>query len=77
MERPGPKEVGGKLVEMTMRFKAPSAAQSSFLMPTLREQAFADSYSDEGRPAKPVRLMVGLLLLQQLHNLGDEAVVAQ
>ncbi len=33
-----PKKVGGKLVEMTMRSQAPSAAQSSFLMPTLREQ---------------------------------------
>jgi IS5 family transposase len=88
----------GEWVEITMRSQAPSAAQSSFLMPTLREQldarqplyqlaralpwatfeeAFADSYSEEGRPAKPVRLMVGLLLLKQLHNLGDETVVAQ
>src|SRR6185295_17358315 len=41
------------------------------------EEAFADDYSEEGRPAKPVRLMVGLLLLKQLHNLGDETVVAQ
>lgn len=41
------------------------------------EEAFAGYYSEEGRPAKPVRLMVGLLLLKQLHNLGDETVVAQ
>jgi IS5 family transposase len=41
------------------------------------EEAFADDYSEAGRPAKPVRLMVGLLLLKQLHNLGDETVVAQ
>jgi IS5 family transposase len=41
------------------------------------EEAFADKYSREGRPAKAVRLMVGLLLLKQLHNLGDESVVAQ
>jgi transposase, IS5 family len=41
------------------------------------EEAFVDCYSAEGRPAKPVRLMVGLLLLKQLHNLGDETVVAQ
>jgi len=26
---------------------------------------FAKYYSDEGRPAKPIRLMVGLLLLKQ------------
>jgi IS5 family transposase len=37
------------------------------------EEAFAGCYSTEGRPAKPVRLMVGLLLLKQLHNLGDES----
>ncbi len=40
------------------------------------EQAFAKYYSEEGRPAKPVRLMVGLLLLKQMFNQGDETVVA-
>lgn len=40
------------------------------------EQAFGKYYSDAGRPAKPVRLMVGLLLLKQMFNQGDETVVA-
>jgi IS5 family transposase len=40
------------------------------------EQAFGKYYSEEGRPAKPVRLMVGLLLLKQMFNQGDETVVA-
>jgi transposase, IS5 family len=39
------------------------------------EQAFGQYYSAEGRPAKPVRLMVGLLLLKQLFNQGNETVV--
>lgn len=39
------------------------------------ESEFKDLYSDKGRPAKPIRLMVGLLLLKQLENLSDEAVV--
>ena len=39
------------------------------------EEAFAEHYSDQGRPAKPIRLMVGLLLLKQLENLSDEVVV--
>ena len=39
--------------------------------------SFAKYYSDEGRPAKPIRLMVGLLLLKQLENLSDENVVLQ
>lgn len=30
------------------------------------EEAFADYYSEEGRPAKAVRLMVSLLLLKQM-----------
>lgn len=30
-----------------------------------------------GRPTKPIRLMVGLLILKQLENLSDEAVVLQ
>ena len=41
------------------------------------ELEFEKYYSDEGRPAKPIRLMVGLLLLKQLENLSDENVVLQ
>jgi IS5 family transposase len=40
------------------------------------EQAFGKYYSEQGRPAKAVRLMVGLLLLKQMFNQGDETVVA-
>jgi IS5 family transposase len=39
------------------------------------EREFAPLYADFGRPAKPIRLMVGLLLLKQLENLSDERVV--
>ena len=41
------------------------------------EKDFAPLYSERGRPAKPVRLMVGLLLLKQLENLSDERVVEE
>lgn len=41
------------------------------------EEAFGEYYSQEGRPAKPIRLMVGLLLLKQIENLSDEALVAR
>ena len=42
------------------------------------DQAFAKHYSAEmGAPSKPIRLMVGLLLLKQLENLSDEQVVLQ
>ena len=41
------------------------------------DESFAQYYSDEGRPAKPIRLMVGLLILKQLENLSDENVVLQ
>ena len=40
------------------------------------ERDFAHLYSSVGRPAKPIRLMVGLLLLKQIENLSDERVVA-
>ena len=40
-------------------------------------EAFAKYYSNEGRPAKPIRLMVGLLILKQLENLSDESIVLQ
>ena len=39
------------------------------------EQAFAPLYSEIGRPAKPIRLMVGLLILKYLEDLSDEVVV--
>mgnify|MGYP000954772186 CR=1 FL=1 len=32
---------------------------------------------DNGRPAKPIRLMVGLLILKHVRNLSDESVVEQ
>jgi len=41
------------------------------------EKEFAKYYSNEGRPAKPIRLMVGLLILKQLENLSDENIVLQ
>ena len=39
------------------------------------ERDFAHLYSSVGRPAKPIRLMVGLLLIKQIENLSDERVV--
>ena len=43
------------------------------------EVEFADLYQSErsvgGQPPKPIRLMIGILLLQHLHNLSDEQVV--
>ena len=39
------------------------------------DKEFEGYYSKMGQPAKPVRLMVGLLMLKQLEDLSDEAVV--
>lgn len=42
------------------------------------EEAFLPLYcADNGRPAKPIRLMVGLLILKHLRNRSDEAVVEE
>jgi len=42
------------------------------------EEAFLPLYSqDKGRPAKPIRLMVGLLILKHIRNISDESVVEQ
>ena len=35
------------------------------------ENEFTSLYSNTGAPAKPIRLMVGLLILKQVYNLGD------
>ncbi|HHD92707.1 MAG TPA: IS5 family transposase [Candidatus Portnoybacteria bacterium] len=39
------------------------------------EEEFSHYYENWGRPAKPTRLMVSLLLLKQLFNVSDERVV--
>jgi IS5 family transposase len=41
------------------------------------EDAFAKLYSEEGRPAKPIRLMVSLLMLKHIRNISDESVTEQ
>ncbi len=42
------------------------------------EETFKRLYSlDKGRPARPIRLMVGLLILKYIRNLSDESVVEQ
>lgn len=42
------------------------------------ENTFEKHYSlTQGKPAKPIRLMVSLLILKQLRNLSDESVVEQ
>ena len=39
------------------------------------EREFAPYYSDMGRPAVPVRKMVGCMLLKQMYGLSDELFV--
>ena len=39
------------------------------------EKEFATLYSHTGTPGKPIQLMVGLLILKQLYDYGDETVV--
>ena len=42
------------------------------------EDAFSPLYcADNGRPAKPIRLMVGLIILRHLRNISDDSVVSQ
>jgi transposase, IS5 family len=44
----------------------------------LFDESFESLYcGDNGRPAKPIRLMVGLILLKHLRNLSDESIVEQ
>lgn len=39
------------------------------------EESFAELYSTTGRPAKRIRLMIGLCILKHLENLSDEVLV--
>lgn len=42
---------------------------------TYFEQEFKNLYSNTGKPSKPVRLMVSLLILKHLYNHGDETLM--
>ena len=45
---------------------------------SLFDEAFKQHYSEKmGKPAKPIRLMVSLLILKYLRNLSDENLVEQ
>jgi IS5 family transposase len=57
--------------------KDPLIALADSIDWNLFEESFSKYYSNEGRPAKPIRLMVGLLLLKQIENLSDENIVLQ
>jgi len=39
------------------------------------EDEFSGLYSDKGRPAMPIRFMVGIHILKHLYNYGDETIV--
>lgn len=41
------------------------------------EKAFVGLYSSTGRPAKPIRRMVTLLILKQMYNLSDDEALAE
>ena len=55
--------------------KAPLLILAKRLPWEMFEREFSPLYAEVGRPAKPIRLMVGLLLLKQIENLSDERVV--
>ena len=55
--------------------KHPLLALAQKLPWTWFEEEFTQYYALLGRPAKSIRLMVGLLLLKQIENLSDERVV--
>ena len=58
-------------------FCHPLIALSQTLVWSSLEQSLGRFYSDQGRAAKPIRLMSGLLMLKQLYDLSDESVVEQ
>ena len=41
------------------------------------DKEFSIFYSDQGRPAHPIRLMVSLLILKSLYNLSDEKLIEE
>lgn len=58
--------------------KHPLFALANKLDWSLFEKTFSKLYHGSmGRPAKPIRLMVGLILLKHIRNISDESIVEQ
>ncbi len=65
-------------LESTLNPKHPLFILSHKVDWAMFEREFSPLYcQDNGRPAKPIRLMVGLLILKHLRNVSDESVVEQ
>lgn len=65
-------------LESTLDNKHPLLILSPKIEWEMFEREFTLLYcQDNGRPAKPIRLMVGLLILKHLRNLSNESVVEQ
>ncbi len=65
-------------LESTLNHRHPLFILSHQVDWDMFEKAFSPLYClDNGRPAKPMRLMVGLLILKHVRNLSDESVVEQ
>lgn len=66
------------LIENLIDLKHPVVKLANEINWTLFVETFTKLYSDKmGRPAKPIRLMVSLLILKHIRNLSDESVVEQ
>lgn len=62
----------------TLNQKHPIFILANIIDWSIFEKAFEPLYcSNNGRPAKAIRLMVGLLMLKHIRNISDESVVEQ
>jgi IS5 family transposase len=65
-------------LEDTLNQKHPLYILSNRINWKLFDKEFSPLYCENnGRPAKPIRLMVGLLILKHIRNISDESVVEQ
>ena len=65
-------------LESTLNHKHPLFILANKIDWDMFEREFSPLYCpDNGRPAKPVRLMVGLLILKHVRDLSDESVMEQ
>ncbi len=66
------------LLNNTLNQKHPLYILANMINWKLFEGTFSPLYcQDNGRPALPIRLMVGLIILKHIRNLSDESVAEQ
>ncbi len=72
LEKSGSDDLFRSRLDQIINMKRPLVAQADRIDWAWLDEQLADCFSDQGRPAEPVRFMIGMFLLKHTYGLSDE-----